>query len=183
MKLNYFDAQCSISWKKFLLRKNSDVAVLLMLWQVFLLSFFVFFLSLLSDFFFSCNWRKRSISFNWLVFTLVTNKSLISVIWLKTKFQRSPQSHTKWGTHIWSWMTSNHRMKIREWKWVTSCFSLLLQVSVQWIKRTSLFWIYSVFVHWLFRQVNKGLTQLCLEWNFQYIFRMKKHPCQNLTHI
>ena len=52
VKLNYFDAQCSISWKKFLLRKNSDVAVLLMLWQVFLLSFFVFFLSLLSDSFF-----------------------------------------------------------------------------------------------------------------------------------
>ena len=122
MKLNYFDAQCSISWKKFLLRKNSEVAVLLMLWQVFLLSFFVScILSLLSDFFFSCNWRKRSISFNWLVFTLVTNKSLISVIWLKTKFQRSPQSHTKWN-HNWSWMISNHRMKIREWKWAVQNF-------------------------------------------------------------
>ena len=113
-----------------LLRKNSEVAVLLMLWQVFLLSFFVsFFLSLLSDFFFSYNWRKRSISLNWWVFTLVTNKSLISVIWLKTKFQRSPQSHTKWGTNIWSWMISNHRMKIREWKWVMQNFFFLFTSS------------------------------------------------------
>ena len=63
MKLNYFDAQCSISWKKFLLRKNSDVAVLLMLWQVFLLSFFVSFFCLfyLISFFLVIEERDQSV--------------------------------------------------------------------------------------------------------------------------
>lgn len=62
VKLNYFDAQCSISWKKFLLRKNSEVAVLLMLWQVFLLSFFVFFcLFYLISFFLAIEERDQSV--------------------------------------------------------------------------------------------------------------------------
>ena len=63
MKLNYFDAPCSISWKKFLLRKNSDVAVLLMLWQVFLLSFLclVFCLFYLISFFLAIEERDQSV--------------------------------------------------------------------------------------------------------------------------
>ena len=121
MKLNYFDAQCSISWKEFCYVKTATWPYYWCYGRSFSCLFYVIKLSLLSDFFFSCSWRKRSISFNWWVFTLVTNKSLISVIWLKTKFQRSPQSHTKWN-HNWSWMISNHRMKIREWKWAMQNF-------------------------------------------------------------